>query len=182
VTEPVALVMRSPPTQDPTGWRRRGVLLGLALAGLLIATYLTLYQVGVLASVWDPVFGQRASRVVLGLAEPVPDAAAGAVAYAGEIVLLLIGGLGRRRGKAWTCLALGAILAVGAVVSIALIVVQAVVARQWCLLCLGSAALSLMLFALGIGEARAAAGHVRRARERGVALSDALRAGAPARR
>jgi uncharacterized membrane protein len=49
------------------------------------------------------------------------------------------------------------VLSAGAVTSIALIVVQATIAGQWCLLCLCSAALSLMLFALGIGEARAAA-------------------------
>jgi hypothetical protein len=161
--------------RDPTAWRRRGVLLALALAGLAVAGYLTLYQVGVFEHVWDPVFGPRASRKVLGLTDPVPDAAAGVLAYLTEIVLLLIGAPGRWRTMAWTCLALGAVLLAGAAVSIVLIVVQATVAHDWCLLCLGSAGLSLVLCALGIGEARAALGHVRRARARGVPVADALR-------
>jgi hypothetical protein len=147
---------------DPTARSRRALLLGLAVAGLAIAAWLTLYQVGVLASPWDPVFGDRSSRAVLDLTEPVPDAAAGVLAYATEIVLLLVGPPGRWRTMPWTCLALGAVLATGAVVSIVLIVVQPAVADAWCLLCLGSAALSLALFALGIGEARAALAHLRR--------------------
>jgi uncharacterized membrane protein len=154
---------------DPTAWPRRAVLLALAVAGLAIATALTLYQIGVLASPWDPAFGQRSSRSVLDLTEPVPDAGAGVLAYATEIVLLLIGPPGRWRTMPWTCLALGAVLCAGAVVSIVLIVVQPAVADAWCLLCLGSAALSLALFALGIGEARAALGHLRRRAAPGAA-------------
>jgi uncharacterized membrane protein len=50
------------------------------------------------------------------------------------------------------------------VVSIALIIIQPTVVGTWCTLCLLSAALSLALFALGIGEARAAWQHVQRAR------------------
>jgi hypothetical protein len=48
------------------------------------------------------------------------------------------------------------------------------VAGDWCTLCLVSAALSLALFALGIGEARAAWQHVQRARAQGIAFGDAF--------
>lgn len=154
------------------------MLIGLAAAGLVVATYLTLYQLGAFASVWDPVFGRKSSRTVLDLSEPVPDAAAGVLAYASEIVLLAIGRPGRWRTMPWTCLILGVVLVTGVVVSVALIVVQATVAHAWCVLCLCSAGLSLALFALGIGEARAALRYVRGVRDRGGGLRDALR-GAP---
>jgi hypothetical protein len=167
--------------RDPTAWRRRAVLIALALAGLAIAGFLTLYQLGAIASAWDPVFGERASEAVLRLTDPLPDATAGVIAYASEVVLLVIGPPGRWRTRPWTCLALGAVLLAGAAVSIVLIVVQATVAQQWCLLCLTSAGLSLALCALGIGEARAALGHVRRAHDRGTALADALRGAGTAR-
>ncbi len=160
---------------DPTAWGRRLVLIGLAATGLAVAGYLTLYQLGAFASVWDPVFGARASRAVLDLTKPVPDAAAGVLAYASEIVLLAIGRPGRWRTMPWTCLGLGAVLVTGAIVSVALIAVQATVVGDWCVLCLGSAGLSFALFALGIGEARAALGHVRAVRDRGAGLGDALR-------
>jgi hypothetical protein len=153
---------------------RRRLLLSLALGGFAIALYLTLFQVGVFASVWDPVFGKASTRAVLGLTDPVPDAAAGVIAYAIEI-LLLIATRGSASTVPWRLLALGLVLSVGAVVSIVLIGVQAAVAHEWCLLCLASATLSLALFALGIGEARTAAARVHRARERDVALKDALR-------
>lgn len=160
---------------DPTSWRRRGVLIALAAAGFFVAGYLTLYQFGAFASVWDPVFGSRASRAVLDLTAPVPDAVAGVLAYAGEIVLLAIGRPGRWRTMPWTCLALGLVLVTGVIASIALIVVQATVVGDWCVLCLCSAGLSFALFALGIGEARAALRQVSDSRDRGVGLGNALR-------
>jgi hypothetical protein len=166
------------PTDVPPGWdhnptsvRRRVLLAALALAGLAVASYLTLFQLDIVGDVWDPFFD---SRAVLVLTAPVPDALAGVAAYAAELVLLAVGGRDRWRSLPWACLALGLTLAVGAVVSFALIVIQPTVAGAWCTLCLASAALSLALFALGIGEARAAWQHIVRAREHGVGVGDAV--------
>jgi hypothetical protein len=166
------------PTDVPPGWehnptspRRRVLLAALASVGLAVATYLTLFQIGVIRDVWDPFFD---ARTVLELTAPVPDAFAGVAAYAAELVLLAVGGRDRWRSLPWACLALGLTLAAGAVVSLALIVIQPAVAGAWCTLCLVSAALSLALFALGIGEARAAWQHVARARGAGVRLGDAV--------
>ena len=168
----------TPASSQPPGWAhdrtsyaRRVVLAMLALAGLLIALYLTLYQWRAWSNVWDPFFD---SRTVLDLTDPVPDALAGVLAYGAELLLLVPGGRDRWRSLPWACLALGAILTAGAAVSIGLIVVQPAVAGTWCTLCLASAALSLALFALGIEEAVAAWQHVRRAREQGISLGDAV--------
>ena len=118
----------------------RVLMLALALSGLLVASYLTLVQLAALASVWDPIFGPHSSRAVLDLTHPVPDALAGVLAYAIEVVLLLA-----RRGQ----LLLGLVLSAGALTSIALIIIQPAVVGAWCALCLASAAISLALFALG---------------------------------
>jgi hypothetical protein len=121
--------------------------------------------------VWDPFFD---ATTVLDLTQPVPDALAGVAAYGVELVLLALGGRDRWQRLPWVCLALGAVLSIGAVTSIALIIVQPTVAGGWCTLCLLSAAISLALFCLGIGEARAAWQHVRRELARGTALGDAV--------
>jgi hypothetical protein len=140
--------------ENPTSLRRRALLAALAVAGLLVAGYLTLYQWDAWPA-WDPFFD---ATKVLDLTEPVPDALGGVAAYGTDLLLL----------------ALGAVLSIGAVVSIGLIIVQPTVAGTWCTLCLVSAALSLALFFLGIGEARAAWQHVRRARAQGIPLGDAV--------
>jgi hypothetical protein len=155
---------------NPTSYRRRGLLAVLAFAGLVVAMYLTLYQWDAW-DVWDPFFD---ARVVLDLTAPVPDAFAGVLAYGAELLLLALGGRDRWKRLPWACLALGGVLTTGAVVSVALIIVQPTVAGGWCTLCLVSAVLSLALFALGIGEARAAWQHVREQLARGVALGDAV--------
>lgn len=155
---------------NPTSYRKRARLAVLAFAGLLVASYLTLYQWDAWP-VWDPFFD---STKVLDLTHPVPDALAGVAAYGSELLLLALGGRDRWQRLPWACLALAAILITGAVVSIALIIVQPTVAGGWCTLCLVSAALSLALFFLGIDEGRAAWQHVRRELARGTALGDAV--------
>lgn len=158
-------------SHNPTSLHRRALLAVLAFAGLCVATYLVLYQFRLYDSVWDPWFD---AEKVLDLTYPVPDALAGVLAYGGELVLLALGGRDRWRSLPWVCLALGLVLTIGAVVSLGLIVVQPTVAGAWCLLCLVSAALSLALFALGIGEARAAWQFIARERRRGAELGDAF--------
>ena len=49
---------------NPSRWSHRLPVLLLALAGCGIATYLALYQVHVVAHVWEPFFGDG-SRVIL---------------------------------------------------------------------------------------------------------------------
>jgi hypothetical protein len=74
--------------EDPTRWSRRIPIVALALTGLCLSVYLTLFQIDVLSGVWDPFF--RSERVLQYLG--IPDAALGALAYGTEIVLSLIGG------------------------------------------------------------------------------------------
>ncbi len=64
-----------PPSWDEnlTTWLKRIALAKVAFVGLCVATYLTLFQVRVIGSVWDPFFESR--RVLAYLS--FPDAAFG---------------------------------------------------------------------------------------------------------
>ncbi len=69
---------------DPSAWSKRLPAIALALVGCGIATYLALYQLGILAHSWEPFFG-AGSRIILKESPlshwlPVPDAALGALA------------------------------------------------------------------------------------------------------
>ena len=72
----------TPPGWDynPASWPQRLPIIGLALIGCGIATYLALYQWGVIGHVWEPFFGDG-SEVILNSSVShilsVPDAALG---------------------------------------------------------------------------------------------------------
>jgi Vitamin K epoxide reductase family len=159
---------------NPTAWPKRIRLILLAFSGLCVASYLTLYQLGVIEKVWDPYF-PAGSPEVLRLMEPLPDAALGALAYLTEIVLSLIGGDDRWRTAPWMVLALGLVITCGAVVIVLLVAVQAFVVGAWCTLCLASAFLSFAIFGWGIDEPLAALQQLGRVRARGGSLWSALR-------
>lgn len=149
--------------ENPTAWPKRVRLIVLASVGLLVAGYLTLYQLGFIERVWDP-FSPNGSREMLHLMELVPDAALGALAYLTEILLSLVGGEDRWRTAPWTVLAFGFVILSGALVSVALVLIQPLVVGAWCTLCLTSAAISFLIFGLGIDEPRAALQHLLRVR------------------
>ena len=162
-----------PPSWDenPTAWPKRIAIAAVALVGFLVAGYLTLYQVGVFSSVWDPFFD---SPKVLHLTDPFPDASLGVVAYGTEIVLSFIGERDRWRTAPWTVLAFGFVIANGAVVSIGLMIVQPTIAGAWCTLCLVSAVVSLVIFGWGADEPLAALQHLARVRKSGGSAWRAL--------
>lgn len=134
------------------------LLVGLALLGFGIASYLALYQWGVFPTVWEPFFGSG-SRVILhsGISRllPVPDAALGAIAYLVDAVSGVIGGEDRYRSLPGAVIVMGlAVLGMGAA-SLLLILLQAFVYRQFCTLCLASAVISIGLLPLAWPEIRA---------------------------
>ncbi|HET6439557.1 MAG TPA: vitamin K epoxide reductase family protein [Anaeromyxobacter sp.] len=134
------------PGHDPSRWRDRLLLAGLAAIGLAISCYLAAVQVGIVPAAWDPFFGRASSARVLhsalSRALPVPDALLGALGYAGEISLGLTGRRERFRTAPWAVLAFGALAAAMALVGLGLVAVQATLLHAWCTLCLGSALVS----------------------------------------
>jgi hypothetical protein len=143
---------------------------GLALMGAVIAGYLAAYQLDLVASVWDPFFGDGSRRVldspVSGLL-PVPDALAGSLAYLVEATLDLLGGTERWRRRPWLVLAFGGIVIALGAVSVALVILQPLAFRAWCSLCLASALISFAMVGLAGGEVRASLELVWRARREG---------------
>jgi len=143
-------------TSSPT----RVAIVVLALAGCGVATYLTLYQVGVLDEVWDPFFPDGSRRVLtspLSRMLPVPDAALGAVAYLAEAVLAALG----RPGRPKVVLAAGVVAAGLGLAAVGLIGAQLFLVDAFCTLCLVSAALSLTIVGLVVPEVRHALARTR---------------------
>jgi hypothetical protein len=159
--------------ENPTAWAKRIRLVVLASVGLCVASYLTLYQLGVLTEVWDPFFPDGSPKV-LHLLEPLPDVALGALAYLTEIVLSLIGGEDRWRTAPWTVLALGLVIFCGAAVSVVLLAIQPVVVGAWCTLCLVSAFVSFAIFGCCVDEPLAALQYLRAVRAKGGSTWRAL--------
>ncbi|MDQ3763783.1 MAG: vitamin K epoxide reductase [Actinomycetota bacterium] len=124
-----------------------------------MAIILTLFQLGVLDSVWEPFFGNGSRQVLtssLSQALPVPDAALGAAAYLAEAVLETIGGPRRWRHQPWVVLAAGLVATGLGVAALGLISAQALIIGHFCTLCLTSAVISLLVAALVTPEAIAA--------------------------
>jgi uncharacterized membrane protein len=144
---------------SPSRWRRRGPVVALATLGFGIATYLSFYQLGIVASVWDPFFAGGSKTVLhsfLSSLLPVPDAVLGAFGCAFEIAAGLIGGTTRYRDQRWIVLVYGAIVFALALAAIALTCVQLFALHAACTLCLCSAAISLVVAVLARDEVMAA--------------------------
>lgn len=161
-----------PPGWDynPATWPQRLPIIGLALVGMGISTYLTLFQVGVLDTVWEPFFGDGSRRVLesdLSRVLPVPDAALGAFAYLLDAIAGVIGGTKRWKTMPWIVVVFG--LAVGPLgaVSIALVMSQPLVVGAWCTLCLASAVVSLFMIGPAMDEMLASLQYLKRVRDEG---------------
>jgi uncharacterized membrane protein len=166
-------------TYNPSEWSRRLPVLLLALAGCGIATYLALYQVGVIASVWEPFFGKGSSLILrqssIAHLLPVPDAALGAVAYLLEAIADRVGGRSRWRTMPWVVLLLGLLAGGMGLVAVLLVIFQPVLFGAFCTLCLASAACSVLILGMVADEVLASWRHLTREHARGRSWWQALR-------
>jgi hypothetical protein len=156
--------------KNPSAWTHRLPVLGFALLGLAIALYLTLFQYGVLPTVWDPFFGESSQAVLTSWISqlihkytslPITDGALGAFAYFLDVILCASGGTARWRERPWVVLLFGINAACMGVAGILLVIAQGAVLHHWCTLCLASAAISIGLVWPSLTEARAAVQHLR---------------------
>lgn len=121
-------------------------LVVLAAAGCLVASYLTLYQLGVLDTVWEPLFGSGSQAILHSSVSrmlPVPDAALGAAGYLAELVCVSV----RHRTPKWVGYAYLALVIVFFLGSLALVGLQWGFFHAWCTLCLVSALISVAIAA-----------------------------------
>jgi hypothetical protein len=144
---------------NPSGWRQRIPIVGLALLGFGIATYLALYQWRVIDSVWDPYFGDQSMAVLDSEVSHqmrrwllIPDAALGAVAYLGDAIYGIAGTTRRWQYRPWMVVLFGLdVIPLGAVGAV-LVLLQAAVVGAFCTLCIASAVISLIMLVLAVDE------------------------------
>ena len=157
-------------TYNPSTWAQRLPIAGAAMVGFAVATYLSLYQYGVVSNVWDPFFGNGSETILdskLSGVLPVKDAALGAASYLADAVAGVLFGIHRWRTAPWIVVLFA--LAVGplGIISILLVIAQPVLYGSFCTLCLGSAVISLVMIPPAVDEALASGQELRRVKNAG---------------
>lgn len=167
---------------NPASWSQRLPIVGLAILGGAIATYLALYQYDVTGGAWDPLFsapktdGKNGTEAILtsslsfpfqamglGLPFRISDASLGAFAYLLDALTGVIGGTRRWRDMPWIVIIFAIMVGPLGLVSLGLVIAQPVVEQNWCTLCLCSAAISVTMIPPAMDEALASLQYVKRA-------------------
>lgn len=162
-------------TINPSAWPQRIPIIILALIGFLIASYLALFQLNVIRTVWEPFFGNGSRTILTSSISnllPIPDAALGAFGYLADAVSGSIGGEARWRRKPWIVLLFGFAVGPLGAVSVALVIIQPVLIDAWCTLCLASAFISVLMIGPAFDEILASLQYLRREHDRGRQLWD----------
>jgi nucleoside-diphosphate-sugar epimerase/uncharacterized membrane protein len=153
----------APPGWDnnPSAWFQRMPIIALAFIGFFISRYLAAYQLGHIDSAWDPFFGgldagstgtEDVITSAVSEAWPIPDAGLGAIVYALEILVGLVGAAHRWRTMPWLVTFFGILIVPLGIVSITFIIIQPIVIGTWCTLCLIAAAAMLLQIAYALNE------------------------------
>jgi nucleoside-diphosphate-sugar epimerase/uncharacterized membrane protein len=146
---------------SPSDWFQRLPVIILAVVGLLISRYLAGYQLETISGVWDPFFagtvpGKNGTEQIItsqvSESWPVPDAGLGAMTYALEILVGVIGSAARWRTMPWLTVAFGIMIVPLGAVSIFFIVIQPIVIGTYCTLCLVAAAAMLLQIPFSVDE------------------------------
>ncbi len=123
----------------PSSWLQRLPIAVLAVVGILIARYLTAYQLGHTDRAWDPFFGDGTETIItsdVSRAFPIPDAGLGTVAYIMELLMAVMGDKRRWRTMPWMVLGFFVLVVPLGGVSIGFIIIQPIMIGTWCTLCL----------------------------------------------
>jgi uncharacterized membrane protein len=152
----------------PFAIRRIGMT-ALATAGIADALYMLGYHGGLIERLRCPFFGSgcdKVGRSAHAVHFGVPNAAAGAVAYAGMAATALWAGNRPPEALPWQPLGLGAMATVAGAASAYLTWEQPTKVGAWCFWCLSSAVINAAIFALSIGDASRGARAIARRRRR----------------
>ena len=154
----------SPPgwSHNPSEWFQRVPIILLAFVGFFISRYLTAYQLGHIDGIWEPFFtdpdgsNKNGTEAIitssLSEAWPVPDAGLGAMTYALEILVGMIGSRERWRTMPWLVTLFGIMIVPLGIVSITFIIIQPILLGTWCTLCLIAAAAMLIQIPYSLDE------------------------------
>ncbi len=166
---------------NPSTWTQRAPIIALGLLGFVISRYLAAFQLGHIEGVWEPFFGTGTERILTSEVSkmfPVSDAGLGAVAYALEVLMGLMGDHRRWRTMPWMVAGFGILVIPLGAAQIILIMLQPIAVGTWCTLCLISAAGMLLMITVTIDEVVAMGQLLAAQRRRGVALWHAFWYGA----
>lgn len=140
---------------NPSSWPQRAPIIALAFVSFLASRYLAAYQLGHISEVWDPFFADGTKRVLkseVSRAWPISDAGLGAVTYAIEVLMALMGDPRRWRTMPWMVAGFGVVVVPLGIVSIVLIILQPLAVGAWCSICLFTAAAMLLMVPLSLDE------------------------------
>lgn len=152
-------------SSNPSSWAERMPIVALASVGFLIAGYMSLFQFGLLAGVWEPFFGDGSRKILTSSVSrvlPIPDAALGALGYLADALTGVIGGRERWRTMPWIVVLFGIAVGPLGAVSILLVILQPVLLGAFCTLCLVTALISIVMIGPALDELLAALQHVKR--------------------
>ncbi|MGI8952605.1 MAG: vitamin K epoxide reductase family protein [Chitinophagaceae bacterium] len=155
---------------NPSTWPQRLPLFFIALIGVGIATYLSLYQLKITDHVWDPFFGNQTEKILTSPVSkllPVPDALLGVFAYLIDVVSGAIGNTIRWKTKPWIVIVFGIAVGPLGLVSILLVISQPVFFNAWCTLCLCSAVISVVMISPAMDEMLASLQFLQRVKRSG---------------
>lgn len=159
---------------NPSLWSQRLPIVALALVGGVAATWLALFQQGVVSTVWEPFFGDGTRRIVVESgfsrffeAWPIRDAGIGAIGYLIDAVTGVIGGTRRWRTMPWIVIVFGIFIGPFGAISVMLTIFQPVLYDSFCTLCLVSGAISLAMIGPAVDEVLASLQHLKRQHRRG---------------
>ena len=160
-------------TYNPSSWLQRGPIIALGFIGWFISRYLAAYQLGYIASAWDPFFGEGTRTILdsnVSRSWPISDAGLGAVAYTFEVLMGFMGGTSRWRTMPWMVTFFGILIVPLGLTSIILVILQPVAVGTWCTLCLVTALAMLIMIPLTLDEVVAMCQFLVQARREGKPL------------
>lgn len=140
---------------NPSSWHQRMPMMALAFISLLMARHLAAFQLGYIDTIWEPFFGEGTVRVLtsdVSRAWPVSDAGLGALAYTLEMLMAWMGGKARWRTMPWMVTFFFILVVPLGITSIVLVILQPISVGYWCTLCLGTAALMLVMIPFTVDE------------------------------
>lgn len=142
-------------TYNPSSWHQRAPMIVAALLGWLISRYLAAFQLGYIQTVWEPFFGNGTEKVLTSEVSkmwPISDAGLGAAAYTFEMLMAWMGGKTRWRTMPWMVTFFFILVVPLGVTSIVLVVLQPVAVGYWCMLCLATALIMLVMIPFTVDE------------------------------
>ncbi|MDP8927562.1 MAG: vitamin K epoxide reductase family protein [Actinomycetota bacterium] len=165
-------VRQTPPGWDvnPSAWKQRLPIAGLATVGFFIAGYLSLFQYDVVATVWDPFFADGSREILtseISNVFPIKDAALGAIGYLLDVISGVAFGQSRWRTQPWAVIIFGFAVGPLGAGSVLLVILQPIALGTFCTLCLTTALISVLMIGPAMDEVLASLQFLRRARDEG---------------